>query len=141
MFPISFGRGITHDRQLQPDDVAGVSDLYPAEGFRQRTGIARGRVTRGGRGVLGAHVVAFHPESGAMIAAFTLNGDGGFEIAGLPRGAHIIRVEPLDDVDVDSFFSLDDPIDLDFQVTFHRRLFVAPAGGAGDPITIAVSPK
>ena len=40
MFPIAFGRGITQDRELQPDDIAGVSDLYPAGGFRESTGIA-----------------------------------------------------------------------------------------------------
>jgi hypothetical protein len=33
MFPISLGRGLIADRDLQPDDVAGVSDLYPAPGF------------------------------------------------------------------------------------------------------------
>ena len=29
MFPIALGRGVVADRVLQPDDVAGVSDLYP----------------------------------------------------------------------------------------------------------------
>jgi hypothetical protein len=45
MFPISFGRGSIQDRVLQPDDIAGVSDLYPADTFRARTGVARGRRT------------------------------------------------------------------------------------------------
>ena len=141
MFPISFGRGMTHDRELQPDDVAGVSDLYPDGRFRQRTGVARGRVTRNGRGVLGAHVVAFNPETGALIGAFTMNDDGEFQIAGLAQGPHVIRVEPLDDADLESFFSPRNPTDIDFLVTFHDRLFVAPSGGAGERFTIAVRPK
>jgi hypothetical protein len=37
MFPISLGRGCHKDRTLQPDDIAGVSDLYPAGGFRETT--------------------------------------------------------------------------------------------------------
>ncbi|OFW16081.1 MAG: hypothetical protein A3H29_16285 [Acidobacteria bacterium RIFCSPLOWO2_02_FULL_67_21] len=141
MFPISFGRGVTHDRELQPDDVAGVSALYPDGGFRAETGVARGRVTRNGAGVRGAHVVAYSQQTGRLVGGFTLNDGGEFEIAGLSPGAHVIRVEPLDDADVDSFFSARSPIDLDFQVTFHPRLFAAPRGGTGEPFTVAVRPK
>ena len=141
MFPISFGRGITRDRELQPDDIAGISDLYPAEDFRRDTGVARGRVTRNGVGVLGAHVVAFSPETGRLIAGFTLNRNGEFEIAGLSPGPHVIRVEPLDDGDIDSFFEASDPIEVAFRVALHDRLLVAPRGGASDPITVIVQPK
>jgi hypothetical protein len=141
MFPIAFGRGNTLDRELQPDDIAGVSDLYPAAGFTNQTGTARGRVVRNGTGVLGAHVVAFNLETGDLIGGFTLNNDGEFEIAGLTPGPHVIRVEPLDDADIESFFSARTPVDLSFQVTFHDRLFVAPAGGAGERFTVSVRPK
>ena len=141
MFPISFGRGVTRDRELQPDDIAGVSDLYPDGDFERGTGEVRGRVTRNGAGVLGAHVVAFNPETGHLIAAFTLTRNGDFEIAGLTPGPHIIRVEPLDDADIDSFFDATDPIDVGFRVTFHDRLAVAPRGGAGEPISVTVQAK
>jgi hypothetical protein len=141
MFPISFGRGTTHDRTLEPDDIAGVSDLYPDGDFRAETGVARGRVTRGGGGVLGAHVVAFNPERGELVGGFTLNNEGEFEIAGLRPGPHIIRVEPLDDGEVESFFTARNPIDLGFLVTFYNRLFVAPPGGQGETFTVAVRPK
>lgn len=141
MFPIALGRGITHDRRLQPDDIAGVSDLYPAPGFRDSTGVATGRVTRSGTGVVGAHVVTFNPATGALVAAFTLNNDGEFQVAGLVPGAHVVRVEPLDDADVDSFFSRPGAIDIGFLVTFHDRLYVAPQGGAGERVTVAVRPR
>ena len=141
MFPISFGRGSTQDRVLQPDDIAGVSDLYPADDFRGRTGVARGRVVRNGVGVLGAHVVAFNPGTRELIAGFAVNADGEFQIAGLTPGPHVIRVEPLDDGDVESFFGRDDPVDANFQVTFHDRLFVAPAGGVGERFVVTVRPK
>ena len=141
MFPIAFGRGSTAGSVLQPDDIAGVSDLYPDGDFRQRTGVARGRVVRNGAGVLGAHVVAFNPETGALIGGFSVNRDGEFQIAGLSPGPHVIRVEPLDDADVDSFFGGSDPVDVNFGVTFHDRLFVAPAGGAGERFIVTVRPK
>jgi hypothetical protein len=141
MFPIAFGRGITHDRELQPDDIAGVSDLYPDGDFRDGTGVARGRITRNGTGVLGAHVVAFNPETGDLVGGFSLNPEGDFEIAGLRPGPHIIRVEPLDDGDIESFFSSRTPVDLRFLVTFYTRLFVAPSGGVGERLTVAVRPR
>ena len=141
MFPISFGRGVTLDRELQPDDIAGVSDLYPDASFRKETGVARGRVVRNGAGVMGAHVVAFNPRTGSLIGGFTLNTDGEFQIAGLTPGPHVIRVEPLDDGDVGSFFAGRNPIELNFQATFHDRLFVAPAGGVGERFTVTVRPK
>ena len=140
MFPISFGRGNVADRELQPDDIAGLSDLYPDGDFRDRTGIARGRVRRGAQRVLGAHVVAYHLRTGELIASFSIGGDGEFHIAGLTPGPHIIRVEPLDDADIDSFFS-NPGIDVDFLVTYYPRLFPAPAGGAGEEFDVTVRPK
>lgn len=140
MFPISLGRGITKDRTLQPDDIAGVSDLYPDGGFRDRTGAIGGRVVRNGNGVTGAHIVAFDPKTGNLIGGFSLGQGGSFQIAGLSPGAHVVRVEPLDDADIDSFFSAPN-IDADFQVTFHPRLVVAPEGGASDRFDVAVRPK
>ena len=139
MFPISFGAANLADRELQPDDIAGVSDIYPADGYRSRTGAARGRVTLNGTPIFGAHVVAFNPQSGDLIGGFTLNDDGEFEITGLTPGPHVIRVEPLDDADVESFF--DEDAELDFRVTILDRLFVAPRGGVGERIAVAVRPK
>ena len=67
MFPVSLGRGVTKDRELQPDDIAGVSDLYPDGDFSDTSGALSGRVTLNGTGVIGAHVVAFNPRTGALI--------------------------------------------------------------------------
>ena len=140
MFPISLGRGVIADRTLQPDDIAGVSDLYPDGDFDDTTGAISGRVVRNGAGVIGAHVVAFNPRTGTLIGGFSLGQGGTFQIAGLTPGAHVIRVEPLDDADIDSFFS-PSGIDVDFHVTLFPRLIVAPAGGASDRFDVSVRPK
>jgi hypothetical protein len=58
----------------------------------------------------------------------------------LDPGAHALRVEPLDDADIDSFFEVDD-IDIDFLVTYHTTLVVAPSGGAGAAVDVSVRPK
>ena len=140
MFPIALGRGSTADRVLQPDDIAGVSDLYPAAGFADSTGGVRGRVRKGGAPVLGAHVMAFNVRTRTLVGGFALGTEGDFQILGLEPGPYLLRVEPLDDADIDSFFDLQ-AIDIDFQVTYASRLAVAPSGGVGPRVDITVRPK
>ncbi|MBL8137299.1 MAG: carboxypeptidase regulatory-like domain-containing protein [Acidobacteria bacterium] len=139
MFPIAWPSGAIADRVLQPDDIAGVRDLYdalPAAEF----GSIQGRVTKDGRGVYGAHIVAFGLESGELIGGYTLNANGDFVIAGVREGPHILRVEPLDDADLESFFG-PAGVDIAFSVTYGPRLAVVQAGGATSPLVIEVRPK
>ena len=138
MFPIALTAGATADRVLQADDIAGIKDLYPTGSMLDTGGIV-GRVTKNGRGVMGAHVIAFNPESGIVVGNFTLTPDGEFVIAQLPPGPYILRAEPLDDADPDSFFP--GAIDTDFRVAYAPRMVVAPQGGSSPPIEIAVQPK
>jgi len=126
---------------LQPDDIAGISDLYPDGGFNEKTGSVSGRVTKNGQGVFGAHVVAFDPKTGQLVGNFSLNADGTFSIAGLQPGPHVLRVEPLDDADTDSFFEMSEPTDLNFRVAYHDRLIIVPKGGDSGAVSIAVVPK
>ena len=139
MFPISLGRGVIADRVLQPDDIAGASDLYPDGDFRSDTGIITGRVRLNGVAVNGAHVVAFNPRTGSLVGNFS-GPDGTFRIAGLTPGPHVIRVEPIDDADIDSFLETAG-VNVNFQVTFHDRLIIAPRGGASPSFDVAVRPK
>jgi len=137
MFPIAFASGSITGRTLFPDDIAGVSDIYPDAEFRQKTGSVQGRVTKGGTGVFGAHVVAYDPQTGNMVGNFALEDTGEFIIAGLRPGPHILRVEPLDDAEVESFFDRSS-LDLNFLPTFYNRLVVVPRGGGTRSIEIAV---
>jgi hypothetical protein len=138
MFPIALTPGSTVDRVLQDDDMAAVQDLY-GNGAPNSSGSITGRVTKNGRGVYGAHVIAFNLETSRLVGGFTLSSDGGFVIAGLDPGPHLLRVEPLDDADVESFLS--GPVDVDFRAAFAPRLSVAPAGGSAGSIEIQVVPK
>jgi hypothetical protein len=139
MFPIALTPGATADRVLQDDDMAAVQDLYVADAARGSRGSITGRVTKGGRGVFGAHLLAFNVETGRMVGGFSLSADGAFVIAGLDPGPHIVRVEPLDDADVESFLSGD--VDVDFRAAYAGRLVVAPAGGSSAAVEIQVVPK
>jgi Matrixin len=141
MFPIAFAAGSIQDRTLKADDIAGITDLYPTAESRRSHGSISGRVTKNGAGVLGAHVVALDPATGRLVGGFTLTEDGSFTIAGLEPGPHVLRVEPLDDGDIDSFFDSTVDVDLDFQVRFHDRVVVVPEGGGTRDVQIAVTPK
>ncbi|MEO8077963.1 MAG: matrixin family metalloprotease [Acidobacteriota bacterium] len=141
MFPIAFAAGSIADRTLKADDIAGISDLYPAAAFNRETGTISGKVTKNGAGVLGAHVVAFDPRTGKLIGGFSLSDDGSFVIAGLDPGPHVLRVEPLDDGDIESFFDVTLNIDLDFRVKVYDTIVVVPRGGGTSGIDIKVQPK
>jgi hypothetical protein len=141
MFPIAFSPGNIDDRTLRADDVAGVSDIYPSAGFRDETGSVAGTVTKGGRGVLGAHVIAFNLRTGSLVGGFTLTAGGEFSIAGLEPGPTVLRVEPLDDADVDSFLESAEGVDVDFRVTYAPELVVVPRGGSASRVNIVVLSK
>lgn len=141
MFPIAFLPGSIAGRTLRPDDIAGVSDIYPDAGFRRDTGSITGRVLKDGRGVYGAHLVAFNLRTSTLTGGYSLSSDGSFTLAGLDAGPHVVRVEPLDDGDVESFFEDGDRVDLDFGATFADRVVVVQAGGNAGDVTVRVSPR
>jgi hypothetical protein len=76
-----------------------------------------------------------------MVGGFSLNAQGQFVIGGLEPGPHVLRVEPLDDGDIDSFFDLTLDIDADFRAKFHDRLAVVPRGGGVNDIEIRVESR
>jgi hypothetical protein len=70
-----------------------------------------------------------------------LNAQGQFSINGLSPGPHVVRVEPLDDAEIDSFFDGSLAVDIDFKVSFLDRLVVVAAGGDRGGVTANVSHK
>jgi len=141
MFPIAFGSGTIAGRTLKADDIAGISDLYPDGNFTASTGSISGTVTKDGQPVFGAHVVTFDPATGSMVATFSLNAQGQFSVNGLSPGPHVVRVEPLDDAEIDSFFDASLAVDIDFKVSFFDRLVVVAAGGDRGGVAANVSRK
>jgi hypothetical protein len=140
MFPIAFPAG-SLNRTLHSDDIAGISDIYGNDQFRQSTGSISGRVTKNGAGVVGAHVVAFNPATGKLVASFSLADDGTFVIAGLDPGTNVLRAEPMDDADVTSFLDASFKVDADFKAAFYNRLVTVPRGGTASNVELKVVPK
>lgn len=141
MFPIAYAAGSVAARTPRADDIAGMSDLYPDGDFAEDFGSLSGRVTKNGRGIFGAHVVAFNTSSGSMVANFSLDTEGHFSIAGLSPGPYVVRVEPIDDAGVDSYFGASEPTDVDFRAMYFDRLVVVPRGGDSGAFEVKVTPK
>src|SRR5436305_2652409 len=76
-----------------------------------------------------------------MVGVFTLNNQGSFSIGSLSPGPHIVRVEPLDDADTDSFFSATARVELNFRVMFVDRVIVVLRGVDSGSVPIAVIGK
>jgi hypothetical protein len=136
MFPIAFPGGSIEGRTLRSDDIAGVSDIYRPGGTR--LGGISGKVRKDGRGVFGAHVVAYGIRSGQLVGGFSINDEGDYAISGLEPGPYVVRVEPLDDGAVESFFEDGSRVDADFAVTYHPKLAVAPRTGLVPDVDITV---
>jgi hypothetical protein len=141
MFPVAFSAGDISDRTLRADDIAGFVDIYGSSDAQKVTGSISGKVTKNGQGVIGAHVVAFDPTTAKLVGGFSLSEDGSFVIGGLEPGPKILRAEPLDDGDLESFFDASTNVDVDFQVKFFERLVVVPRGGGTRNIEIKVTAK
>ena len=141
LFPIAFAAGSIAGRTLKADDIAGISDLYPDGDFNQALGSISGVVTKDGQPIFGAHVVAFDVVRGSMVGTFSLNAQGRFSAGGLSPGAHVLRVEPIDDADVDSFFDAAGSVDVDFRAAFVDRVVIVPRGGDSGEVTVKVVRK
>jgi hypothetical protein len=141
MFPIAFPAGNTDDRTPKPDDAAGLGEIYQSPTFNRDYGQINGRVTLNGQGVFGAHVTAFNSATGALVGGFCLDSQGRFTIGGLPAGVYVVRAEPLDDADLDSFFDADVPVNINFKPTYSSHLVAVQAGGGSPAIEIKVTAK
>ena len=141
MFPIAFSPGSIQGRSLKADDIAGITDIYATDSARRGFGSISGRVTKNGSGVFGAHIVAFNPATGKLVGGFSLSDDGSFVLSGLEPGPQLLRAEPLDDGDIESFFDTPSEVDVNFRVKFFERIVVVPRGGGARDVEIKVSPK
>jgi Matrixin/IPT/TIG domain len=89
---------ITKALPLAADDVAGISLLYPANGYPANTGSISGTVLLGGAAVNMASVVALST-SGTAVSAIS-NPDGTYQINGIPPGQYFVYAHPLPPADI-----------------------------------------
>jgi hypothetical protein len=140
MFPFAFDPGSTAGRQLKADDIAGVAEIYPESTHAADTASIRAHVQLGGRDVFGAHVMAFNPLTGLMVGGFVLE-SGIVTITGLQPGPYVLRLEPVDDDDVSSYFDDLPPVDVGFKNKFVDRLVYAQSGTTPGAVEITLEAR
>ena len=86
-------RGTTKAQPLAPDDIAGISLLYPTGSFAASTGSIAGRVLLNGKPVNMASVVALSV-NGTAIGTLS-NPDGSYRIDGIPPADYYVYAQPL----------------------------------------------
>lgn len=87
---------------LNPDDEAWISRLYPRSSFSTTYGTISGTVIRGGKPVLGANVIAIAVTGGAddllkrfsCVSDYLMTSNGRFDLH-VPPGEYKIRIEPI----------------------------------------------
>ncbi len=84
-----------HQRVLQYDDIAGVSEIYPQASNAETVGSIEGRVQANGVGVFGAHVVAMD-DTGTTLVGTLARPDGNYSLTFLPEGTYRVYAEPFD---------------------------------------------
>ena len=85
--------GASKASPLGADDIAGISMLYPADGYLKTVGSITGQVTLNGSGLGLASVVALSASNPA-ISTLT-NPDGSYRMDGVPPGEYFVYVHPL----------------------------------------------
>ena len=122
MYPYNTASAPREERSLEPDDFAGITALYPVEGL---TGGVRGQVLSADGPAFGVHVVAYQADTDVFVASSLSgsagdqkgpNGDGRYEILGLPPGDYHIAIEPHNPrISADNFLGI-------FQTLYEARL-------------------
>jgi hypothetical protein len=87
---------------LNPDDVAAISMLYPETGYAATIGTVSGSVVRANASVVrGANVMAISTGADSLmnrlstVTDYFEQNNGNFSIAGLAAGSYYIRIEPI----------------------------------------------
>ena len=100
MYPYNTRAAPRAERSLEADDLAGITAIYLVEGL---TGGVRGQVLHADGPAFGVHVVAYQAGTEMFVASSLsgtagdqkgANGDGRYEILGLPPGDYHIAIEP-----------------------------------------------
>ena len=102
MNPFNRGDGPGEGQSLEPDDIAGISVLYPATGYRASIGTISGRVADlDEKPLFGAHITAENLDTGELFS--TVSGaepdgddDGDYRLHGLTPGRYRLSMAPIE---------------------------------------------
>ncbi len=101
MNPFNRGDGPGEGHTLEPDDIAGISFLYPASGYQISTGSISGQITDPDEQPLfGAHIKAENLDTGELFstvsgADLNTSSEGHYRLYGLTPGRYRLSLAPI----------------------------------------------
>jgi len=116
---------------LSPDDIAFVTEAYPAPGADLAFGSITGTVLfADGTPVRGALLTAIDASTGIAVGGISDLLDGSYTIGGIPPGSYLVYAEPMDQPVFPGFLYLPPsaPLDTSFRTAFF--------GGLDQPATV-----
>ena len=129
MNPYNRGDGQGEAQTLEPDDIAGMSYLYPADNYISQVSNANGEISDiNGNPVFGVHVIAKNVDTGAIISTLSgaFNKDvnmGRYVIEGLFPGLYKIFIEPIGgDISPKNFGGIFFDFPTDFSAEFYDNI-------------------
>ena len=133
MNPFYGGDGPGEASSLEPDDVAGLSYLYPAPTFELATGVITGAVSNlEAEAVFGAHVTAENTSTGETFStvsgAFPDRGDpGSYFLIGLTPGSYQLQLRPISGgISEDNFGGIFEDFTTGFPVEYYDNASQSP---------------
>ena len=101
MNPFNRGDGPGEGHTLEPDDIAGISFLYPASGYRISTGSISGQITDlDEKPLFGTHIKAENIDTGELFstvsgADLNASSEGHYRLYGLTPGRYRLSLAPI----------------------------------------------
>ena len=129
MNPYNRGDEQGQAKTLEPDDIAGISYLYPSDDYSRQIGNVSGEIfDSDGNPIFGVHVVAKNINNGSMIS--TVSGAnaknmniGEYQINGLPPEVYKIFIEPINgDISQKNFGGIFSNFPTDFSSEFYDNI-------------------
>ena len=102
MNPFNRGDGPGEGHSLEPDDIAGISVLYPAKGYRATVGTISGRVTDSDeKPLFGTQLTAENLDTGELFSTVSgaepdADSDGHYRLHGLTPGRYRLSMAPIE---------------------------------------------
>ena len=126
MNPYNRGNEQGEAQSLEPDDIAGISYLYPSDDYLDRVSNASGEISDiDGNPIFGVHVIAKNIDTGAVTSTISGAYDnnvntGEYYIMGLPPGLYKIFIEPISgDIGPENFGGIFSDFPTDFSNEFY----------------------
>lgn len=129
MNPFNRGDGPGEGHSLEPDDIAGISYLYPASGYQVSVGSIAGQVVDLDEiPLFGTHIKAKNLDTGEVFSTVSgsapnADSDGHYQLHGLTPGRYLLSLSPIEGaINEENFGGIFTDFSTGFQEEFYDNI-------------------